>query len=238
MIVLEDVTKTTWAHGRKKNIFSAVNIEIPSDRRIVLLGPQPLHKRMLIHLLGGVERPTAGRIARFAEVSFPVGFLPALSKDLSTRANVAHVARLYAADVPRTLKLVEMILDIGPRFDRPYSELDGISKQHLVHIIPLCLPFHTYLLMDDKLVRRWLAKKIDKRKPMETRVDALFSARFRNSGMIIPTTDVDFARQHCDMFLVIDGDGLAFADSAHPQLQSKGRKAGAAVVRELQSKSG
>jgi len=237
MIVLEDVTKTTWINGRKKNVLSAVNIEIPSDRRIALLGPQQ-HKRMLIHLLGGVERPTTGRIARFADVSFPIGFLPGPSGALSTRANVAHVARLYAADVQRTLKLVEMILDIGPSFDRPYSELNAVNRRHLADIVPLCLPFHTYLLADDKLVQRWQAKKSGKRETIDTRIDALFSARFRNAGMIIPTADVDFARQRCDMSLVMHGDQLMFADGTNPRRQPKGRGAGEKTVRELQSKGG
>ena len=221
MIVLEDVTKTVRIHDRRKNVLSAVNIEIPSDRRIALFGPHA-DIYILIELLGGVRKPTAGRIARFAEVSFPVGVLPGLSGDLSVRTNVAHIARLYGTNVRRTLNLVEMVMDIGPRFDRPHSELDRIIRGQFAEIVSLCLPFDTYLLANDKLVRRCRAAIAHENDPdLEARIAVLFNTRFRNAGMIIPTTDVDFARQYCDMALVIDEGRLALAEPGYLEQQSE-----------------
>jgi capsular polysaccharide transport system ATP-binding protein len=213
MIVLERVTKTIRVHDTRKDVLSAVDIEIPSDRRIALLGSQSAHKDILIRLLAGSDHPTTGRIARFAEISYPVGILPGLSKDLSVRANVAHVARLYAADVWRTVNLVEMVLDIGPRFDRPCGELDSISTRYLAEVVALCLPFDTYLLATDRLARRWSNERIRNKPPdIETRIAMLFNVRFRDAGMIIPTADAGFAEQHCDVSLVLEEGRLFFAD--------------------------
>jgi len=214
MIVLEGVTKTIRVHNIRKNVLSAVDLQIPSDKRIALLGPEEAHKRILVRLLAGVEHPTTGRITRFAEISYPVGFLPGLSKSLSVRANVAHVARLHAVDEWRMVNLVETVLDMGARFDRPCGQLDKTGMLYLAEVVALSLPFDTYLLINDRLTRRWRAEMSHANEPnIETRIAVLFNARFRNAGMIIPTTDVGFAYRHCDMCLLMDGERLIFADS-------------------------
>jgi capsular polysaccharide transport system ATP-binding protein len=200
MIILDQVTAVIGS----KNILSSVSIQIPSDRRIAVLGGVSRERQLVIELLAGSTMPSAGRVIRKAEVSFPVGYLPGFSRDLTVRLNVAHVARLYGADVRRTINIVERTLDAGPAFDKPYQQLGNDLKKPLAQIVAFALPFDLYTLLDDKL--RAAAKERpgnSHRQDRSAACFALFQERCRTSGMIIPTEDENFAQEHCDMALVL-----------------------------------
>src|SRR5690348_16590842 len=113
MIIMDQLTAAIGP----KNILSSVSDQLLSDRRIALLVGASREKQLVLELLAGSAVPRAGRIVRKAAVSFPVGHLPGFSRDLTVRLNVAHVARLYGADVRRTIHIVERAIAAGPAFD-------------------------------------------------------------------------------------------------------------------------
>jgi capsular polysaccharide transport system ATP-binding protein len=177
-------------------------VQIPSDRRIALLGPSDKDNQILIDILAGGLMPTAGRVIRKAAVSFPVGRLPGLSSDLTVRVNVAHVARLYGADVRQLLNFVERVLGIGQAFDKPYSEMPSSMRRPLAQVVALGLPFDTYLLADDSL-SRGKASRRGRKNDSSSRQKDIFEARWQTAGMIVPTQDLEFARGHCELGLLL-----------------------------------
>src|SRR5262249_37592906 len=107
MIILDGVTKIAAADGGgKRQVLTAVRAKLPSDRRIAVLGPELDDKQIFLDLLGGLVLPNTGRIIRHARVGFPPGHLGGFTKTLSVRHNVAHVARLYSADVDAVVDFV------------------------------------------------------------------------------------------------------------------------------------
>lgn len=210
MITLENVTKRAQ---RTKPILLSVDFQIPTDRRIAVLGPAGSEKRIFTNLLAGTDMPESGRVVRRANVSFPVGDLPGFSRELSVRINVAHVARLYGADVRWTVKTVEKIAKLGTRFDRPYDQVPAPSRKELAYAVAFSLPFDVYVLSDDKLVREWSRQQSGKEgKGIGHDILALFGARMESAGMIIATDDVEFARKHCDLGLFLHGGELALTE--------------------------
>jgi capsular polysaccharide transport system ATP-binding protein len=219
MITLEKVTKRVQ---RAKPILLSVDFQIPTDRRIAVLGPAGPEKRGFMNLLAGTDMPESGRVVRHKSVSFPVGDLPGFIRELSVRINVAHVARLYGADVRWTVNTVEKVTKIGARFDRPYEQA-AASRRELAYAVAFSLPFDVYVLADDKLAREWSRQQSSKDgKGKGNDIVALFGARMESAGMIIATDDVEFARKHCDLGLFLHGGELALTeDMSNPFDEAK-----------------
>jgi capsular polysaccharide transport system ATP-binding protein len=209
MIEFENVTKTVRIRGqRPRDVLSSVNLEIAANRRIALLGQPPEDRLMIIDMLAGIVLPTYGRIARSCRVSYPVGFLGGFSPELSVRLNVAHTARLYDVEPRALVEFVERAADMGHPFDKPYIELPNVLKRQLGLILTFAIPFDVYLMKGD--LSRIRANPKDH---FRATCYELFEARARSSGMIIAVTAPAFAREYCDMALVLhQGQLVPFED--------------------------
>jgi capsular polysaccharide transport system ATP-binding protein len=199
MIILEGMTKFVSLNGDARVMFDNVNMKIPTNRRIALLGQSDDQKKLLVDLLSGMVMPTAGRIVRLVHVSFPVGYAGGYSPDLSVRLNIAHIARLYGVDVKTVVSFVERFGGLGDDFDKPYEELSRETKRRLAQVVVYSVPFDFYLLQHDVMRGR----KVHRDVPYD-----LFAARSRIAGMLIPTQSLSFAREFCDMAILIDGAQL------------------------------
>jgi capsular polysaccharide transport system ATP-binding protein len=177
-------------------VLTLVRGRLPSDHRIAVLGIAE-DKKVFMELLGGLVMPTAGRIIRKARVSFPAGYVGGFERDLSVRLNVAHVARLYGADIGPVVDFVARASELGEDFKKPYGDLAASQKRALSEILALSIPFDVYLLNDEIMQ--------SKGKFYNKNARALFEARAKTSGMIIASQDVAFAREFCDMGLVLNG---------------------------------
>ena len=200
MIILEGVTKLAGTGGSKRQVLVAAGVELPSNRRIAVFGRSAVDKRTFIDLLAGVAVPDAGRIVRNARLSFPAGYIGGFTRELPVRVNVAHVARLYGADVDRVVSFVAQVLKLGEAYNRPYEQLGNAARKNLSAVLAFSIPFDVYLLTDDILQVKDSQFNKDAR--------ALFEARAKTSGMIIATEDPDFAREFCDMGLIINDGKL------------------------------
>ncbi len=65
-IVAENVTKAFARDGDRLEVLKGVSLSIPSGELVAIIGPSGVGKSTLLHLLGGLERPTSGTI-RYGE---------------------------------------------------------------------------------------------------------------------------------------------------------------------------
>jgi capsular polysaccharide transport system ATP-binding protein len=200
MIVLDGVTKTTGEGSNQRVLLKAARVSLPSNSRIAVLARRPRDKDTFIDLLAGLELPDRGRIVRNARVSFPAGHLGGFTNQLSVRLNVAYAARLYGADVDSVVDFVAKVSRLKADYDKPYGDLPKRARRDFSEILALSIPFDVYLLSDE------VVRGAEKRSRTEIR--ALFEARAKTSGMIIAVEDLTFAREFCDMGLVLS-DGQA-----------------------------
>lgn len=202
MIIFDRVDKVLGSGARRRDILADVSLRIPSNRRIAVLGPSVKDKRVFMKLLAGIEFPNSGTIVRNARVSFPVGKVGGFSRDLSVRGNVAHVARLYGANVDEVVEFVRKVLRLGPAYDRPYSEMPARKRQEFSQVLAYSIPFDVYLLGEDVV-------GMGKRRET-SEVFALFEARARTSGMIVATNNASFITEFCELALVIHDGRVLF----------------------------
>jgi capsular polysaccharide transport system ATP-binding protein len=200
MIIFEGVTKVAGAGQAKRNLLTAVQALLPSDRRIAVFARNEQDKKLFIDLLAGLVLPSAGRIVRKAQLSFPPGYLGGFTRGLSVRVNVAHVARIYGAHVETVVDFVSQVSGLGKEFNKLYGDLPNLKKRYLSDILAFSIPFDVYLLGED-VVRPGSAR-------YNKEARALFEARCKTSGMFIASGDAAFAREFCDMGLVLNDGNL------------------------------
>jgi capsular polysaccharide transport system ATP-binding protein len=200
MIIFEGVTKVAGAGQKKRGLLTAVQAVLPSDRRIAIFAQTEQDKKLFIDLLAGLVLPSAGRIVRKAQVSFPPGYLGGFTRGLTVRVNVAHVARIYGADVETVVDFVSQVSSLGKDFNKLYGDLPNPKKRYLSDILAFSIPFDAYLLGED-VVRPGSAR-------YNKEARALFEARCKTSGMFIASEDEAFAREFCDMGLVLNDGNL------------------------------
>jgi len=212
MILLEQITKAVpTPSGGFTNVLSDVTLKIPSNCRIALVGPSPKDQRVLIDLIAGVRRPSAGRIVRKANLSFPIGPLPAFDLKSTLRHNVAHVARIYGADVTETLKSMGSFRPFRVCFDQSFEKIPYKIRSLFTHALAASIGFDTYLFVDDSITRRDFDGGGRK---LAEGIHSLFEARWQRSGFIMPTRDVQFAREQCDLALELRDGRLLLLESA------------------------
>lgn len=61
-IIAQDVTKSFARDGDRVEVLKGVSLTIASGELAAIVGPSGVGKSTLLHLLGGLERPTAGAI--------------------------------------------------------------------------------------------------------------------------------------------------------------------------------
>jgi capsular polysaccharide transport system ATP-binding protein len=215
MITFHNVSKIVRLHGHKRVVLSEVNGVIPSDRRIAFLRPHAHDMLTFVNLLAGITLPTAGRIVRRARVSFPVGYIGGFTNELSVRQNVAHVARLYDADVDAVVEFVARTGKFGRHFDMPFRDLPGPQKIQLATLTAYGIPFDLYLLTAEFNRGKGLDKKF-----VET-VSELFAERARTAGMFMIVNNPDVARQHCDMGLILHRGQLLLFDDVEAAIAAR-----------------
>ena len=61
-IIAQDVTKSFARDGDRVEVLKGVSLAVAAGEMVAIIGPSGVGKSTLLHLLGGLERPTAGAI--------------------------------------------------------------------------------------------------------------------------------------------------------------------------------
>jgi capsular polysaccharide transport system ATP-binding protein len=194
MIELEQVGLEVTARGVRRTVLRSVDIAIPTDRHIALMGSSEENRTAVLNLISGVLSPSAGRISRSRTISFPTGLITAFDAEISLRHNLEYVARMYGADPHEVVSFVKQIADLGDAFDEPYSRLPKEFKRPIGYILAFCLPFDIYAM-----------NGIPRGGPLHVReaAEALFDMRRRTSGIILSTRDARAAIEFCEMAIYL-----------------------------------
>lgn len=210
MIILRNVGLSFKNGLVTQAVFRKLNVEIPTDAHLAVLGWHGDGKSALVNMLSGLIQPTTGTIERRARISFPIGYARGLKPYLSARQNVVHVARLYGADVEEVSEFVLRTTEMGENFYIPMRLTSIQTRLRFCYVLSYAIPFDTYLIDGNIAYGDPEFRKL---------CFAMFESRAASSGFILTTRDPRIARRHCKMGAVVGGQTIQLYNNVEEAIE-------------------
>lgn len=150
MIVVTDVHKRYQTdHGLGPWVLKGVNLIIPRNVNVGLVGGNGAGKSTLLRIMGGVDQPNKGSVQRTCRVSWPMGYGGGLQGSLSGRQNAKFVCRIHGhtsnADLQDRLQYIQDFAHLGESFDEPVKTYSSGMKSRLQFALSLAIEFDVYI---------------------------------------------------------------------------------------------
>lgn len=194
MIKLEDVSKVYPVKGGKRWVLNNINFTLNKGEKIGILGRNGAGKSTLVRLLGGVEKPTKGRIIRDMTISWPIAFGGAFQGSLTGADNVRFVCRVYGVDYKKAMQTVEEFAELGRYLYEPVKIYSSGMRARLAFGISLAIEFDCYLI--DEVIAVGDARFQEK-----CRYE-LFEKR-KDRSVILVSHEVHNIRENCNLVSVL-----------------------------------
>ena len=203
MIRLENLTKSFRLKGEKKVVINNLNLTIPSDRSLALLGRNGAGKSTLLEIIAGILRPDSGRIDSDGSISWPVGLGGSFHRDLTGAENVRFVARIYGVDTDDLVAFVEDFAELGKSYHMPMRSYSSGMRSRLTFGCSMGIKFDTYLVDEVTAVGDRAFKKKSKR---------IFAERMQTSSAIMVNHNMKDVRNFCNAGVVLEHGRARYFD--------------------------
>lgn len=207
MIELRNVTKSYKTPKGRVFVFKDLNLTIPDDKSVALIGRNGAGKSTLMRLLSGQDTPDRGEIITPDSISWPVGLSGGFQGSLTAKENVKFVARVYGIKGERLKEVVNYVRDfaeIGDFFDRPVNTYSSGMRSRVAFGLSLAFDFDYYLIDEAMSVGDAHFRK---------KAQQAFKERIGKAKVILVTHGMGQVRQMCDYVLLLDkGQVTAYDD--------------------------
>lgn len=205
MIELKNLTKSYRTNAGRRYVFKSLNLVIPSNRNIALIGKNGAGKSTLMRLLGGLDMPDSGKVETNKSISWPVGLSGGFQGSMTGRQNVKFVCRVHGAEgevMSQLVKYVENFAEIGSYFDQPVKTYSSGMRARVAFGLSLAIDFDYYLVDE--------AMSVGDAHFREKAIQA-FRDRVGRANIILVTHGMSQVRKMCDLILLIkDGQVLQY----------------------------
>jgi capsular polysaccharide transport system ATP-binding protein len=203
MIELRDVCKTYHARSGPVDVLNGVNLRVDRGDKIGIVGRNGSGKSTLIRLIGGVERPTSGKIMQSMRISWPLAFTGAFQGGLTGVDNVRFICRVYGKAYEEVIDFVEDFSQLGRFLKEPVKIYSSGMRARLAFAVSLMIDFDCYLI--DEVVA------VGDARFQQRSHEELFEVR-KDRAIIIVSHDPNYMRLHCDNAAVLEDGRLRFFD--------------------------
>jgi len=190
MIIVSDVHKRyKTAHGVGKWVLQGIDLTIPRNRNVALIGANGAGKSTLLRIIGGVDYPNKGSVERRCRVSWPMG-QGGLEPTLTGRQNAKFVCRVHGhqADLADRLAFVQNFSDLRDAFDEPVRTYSTGMRSRLQFALSLAFDFDVYI--SDEVTAAGDAA-------FRKKAVAAFKSMANRAGLIMVSHDEGALKQFC-----------------------------------------
>ncbi|NMP14991.1 ABC transporter ATP-binding protein [Thalassotalea sp. Y01] len=213
MIRFENVSKFYRTKQGRHYILKDVNIELPTDRNIAILGPNGVGKSTLIRMMGGADLPNRGQITSPKRISWPLGLQGGLQGSMTGRENVRFVARIHGYKNTREIEnKVGEFAEIGKFFDEPVKNYSSGMRSRVTFGLTMGFDFNFDVLLIDELSAVGDAN-------FKKKSEALMKEKYAQTKLIMVNHSMGELRKFCDAGLVIIDRQLHYFDSLDDAIQ-------------------
>jgi capsular polysaccharide transport system ATP-binding protein len=213
MIELKNVTKYFRTPHGKKYLLKNVSFKIPEGVNVGIFGRNGAGKSTLMKMLGRIEFPNEGQILSDKSFSWPMGLSGGFQGNMTGRANVKFVCRIYGKDSDAINKAIEFVKDfseLGDYFDMPIKTYSSGMKSRLSFGLSLAFDFD-YLLIDETL------SVGDKRFKKKSK-DALMK-KIESCNVLLVSHNMSTLKEICDVGIVVDSAKLHYFDNINDAIK-------------------
>ena len=211
MIELRDLTKIYRTAGTEKVICENLNMVLPSNRSVALLGRNGTGKSTLLNMVSGLVPPTSGEVITTGSLSWPVGFAGSFSPDMTGAQNVKFVARVYGADTEETRDFVEEFAELGAHYHMPVRTYSTGMRSRLAFGLSMAFKFDTYLVDETTAAGD---------SSFRQKANAVFMARMKHSGAVMVNHSMSVIRELCDMGVVLEAGQATLYDDLEEAIEA------------------
>ena len=212
MIELQNLTKSYKTPAGRHYLFRDLNVVLPTGKSVGLLGKNGAGKSTLLRIIGGIDRPDAGKVITDQRISWPVGLAAGFQGSMSGRDNVKFLCRLYAKpeEFADKIAFVEAFAEIGKYFDMPVKTYSSGMKSRLGFGTSLAFDFDYYLIDEVTSVGDAAFKK---------KSADLILQRKQSSQFLLVSHSVSEIKKFCDMVLFLSPSGVQLYDDVDEAIE-------------------
>jgi capsular polysaccharide transport system ATP-binding protein len=197
MIELQNVCKVYRTRQGSRRVLDDINLRVDKGQHLGMFGRNGSGKSTLIRLIGGVERPTLGRIERHMTLSWPLAFTGAFQPMLTGVDNVRFVCRVYDVKAADVLPFIEDFAELGMYMREPLYRYSSGMLARLAFAVSLAIEFECFLIDEITAVG-------DERFHEKCRIE-LFDKR-KDRAFILVTHDAAIIDNYCNRAgVIVDG---------------------------------
>lgn len=215
MIRIENLSKRYHRHQGSNNwVLRDINLEIPANVSVGLLGRNGAGKSTLLRLIGGMDAPDRGRIVRDCSVSWPIGLSGGFQSSMTGRQNVRFVARIHGgrgSDLQAIIGRVQEFAEIGLAFDEPVRTYSSGMRARLAFGLSLAFDFDVYLSDEATAV----GDRIFKAKAQQA-----FKERIGQASLIMVSHAEGILRELCQAGILLENGGATWYDDIEEAIEA------------------
>lgn len=205
MIRLEGVSKYYPTRFGPKYVLKDLNIDLPDDRDVGILGANGAGKSTLLRLLGGIDFPSHGKIHSDRFVSWPLALAAGFQRNMSGRENVRFVCRIHG--IRETADIEEYVKDfseLGDSFELPVGSYSSGMSSKYSFAVSMGFDFDTYLIDEITSVGDAAFRK---------KCGQALSAKRKSSNIILVSHDENLIREQCNAAILLAYGRAEFYES-------------------------
>jgi len=191
-------------NGGRRIVLDHIDAVFPKGKNVGILGLNGSGKSTLMRIIAGSERPNAGRVRKTVTVSWPLGFAPSFSGNLSGAENLRFVSRIYDRDIDEVTEFVRDFAELGRYMDEPINSYSSGMRAKLAFGLSMAMDFQVYLV-DETLSVGDAA--------FQAKCKRVFEERAARSNLIIASHHHSVMQDYCDSAGVLDNGDLVMFDT-------------------------
>lgn len=203
-VALTNIVKEYHTAVGVRRVLDNISFDIAAGEKIAVLGKNGAGKSTLVKIIGGVEDPTSGTVARDLFMSWPIAFAGGFEIGMSGLDNIRFIARIYGVPIQDAVAFVDDFAELGRLLYLPVRTYSSGMRARLAFGLTLAVNFECFLI--DEVI------SVGDSRFQQKCFEELFVKR-QHCAMILVSHDQDIIKQYCKKALILkSGRGRVVED--------------------------